>query len=152
MICLVFFKKFRFKSSTFLCTKWNFLIDMDQGFFLLFFRFFFLFVKVSWYYKIASWLWQKNCLLPKPGYYFNNVIWFSCHSILWETSVSSLWLTTESKYQFTSKEICTEPQTRTLQVKHSDPTVLSQAVILQQQGRAHVSEQVIPEYLISVSL
>lgn len=34
------------------------------------------------------------------------MIRFSCLSDLWETRVSPLLLTTDSKYQFTSKEIC----------------------------------------------
>lgn len=47
----------------------------------------------------------------------------------------------EPKYQLPSEEIYTEPQTRTLWVKNSDPTVLSQAMTLQQQRHAHVSEE-----------
>lgn len=142
MIFLGFWNKVKIRVKHILCTEWNISIDTDQGFFRCFSD------KVSWHYKIASSLGQKNCILPKHGYYLNMMIRFPCHSILWETSVSSLWLSTESQHKFSSKAACPEPQTGRLWEKHSDPTVLSQAGILQQQWHAPVSwQQIIPEYL-----
>lgn len=140
MIYLFFLKNVEIQAKHILCTKWNILIKMDRDFFHCFSD------QVSWHYKIASSLWQKNCILPKPGYYLNMMIRFLCHSIPWETSVSSLWLTTESEYKFIPKATCPKPQTRRLWVKHSDPIMLSQAVILQQQWHACVSwQQIVPQ-------
>lgn len=150
VIYLVFLNKAEIQVKHILCTKWNVSIEMEQDFFHCFSD------KVSWHYKIPSSLWQKNCILPKPVYYLNMMrynfiftiyklysIIISCHSILWERSVSSLWLTTESQYKFTWEATCPEPQTLRLWERHSDPSMLSQAVILQQQWACVKWQQII---------